>query len=413
VPGRWGTLSPMRILLGCDTFAPDLNGSASFAKRLGAGMVGRGHEVHVLAPASKEGGAGVFQEEHEGQTLTVHRIPSYAWPTHPWFRFMMPFTARHHARKAIRRAKPDVVHVQSHIVAGRGLFPIAKKAGLRIAGTNHTMPENIVQHAPAHTPQWFVNLVVRMQWTSARKLFGMSDVITSPTRSSADYFEEMTGLTGVIAVSNGIDGTLYTPDFAPRTGNRVVFVGRLDDEKHIDELIDATAKLDPALDVQVDIVGAGEAREKLQAQAREAGVADRIHFRGKLSDQDLRAALTAATVFAMPSRAELQCIAAMEAEASGLPVVAANAMALPHLVRDGENGHLYEPGDIDGFAAGLTDVLTASPERLDAMKRASLAIVAEHTMAHTLDVFEAIYEDRPIPAPPAAAVPPAVRPVVE
>ncbi|MFW8745328.1 glycosyltransferase, partial [Mesorhizobium japonicum] len=139
-------------------------------------------------------------------------------------------------------------------------------------------------------------------------------------------------------------------------------------------------------------VGAGEAREKLQAQARELGIAERIHFLGKLSDDDLRATLTAATVFAMPSRAELQCIAAMEAMSTALPVVAANAMALPHLVHDGGNGHLYEPGDIDGFAAGLADVLTASPERLDAMKRASLAIVAEHTMAHTLDVFEAIYE---------------------
>ena len=408
----------MRILLGCDTFAPDLNGSASFAKRLGAGMVQRGHEVHVLAPASREGGAGVFAEVHEGQTLTVHRIPSYSWPTHPWFRFMMPFTIGHHARKAIRGVRPDVVHVQSHIVAGRGLFPVAKKAGIRLAGTNHSMPENIVQHAPPHTPQWFVDFVVNAQWRSAKKLFGMADVNTSPTQSSADYFEEKTGLTGVIAVSNGIETSDYTPSFAPRTGNRIVFVGRLDDEKHIDELVDATARLDPALDVQVDIIGAGEAREKLQAQARELGVEDRIHFLGKVSDEQLRATLTAATVFAMPSRAELQCIAAMEAEASALPVVAANAMALPHLVRDGVNGHLYEPGDIDGFVAALTDVLTADPARLDAMKRASLAIVAEHSMAHTLDVFEAIYRDQPIPAapaPPAAApaapaVPPAAAP---
>lgn len=393
----------MRILLGCDTFAPDLNGSASFAKRLGAGMVGRGHEVHVLAPASRARGAGVFREEHEGCVLTVHRIPSYAWPTHPWFRFMMPMTARHHAKRVVRAAKPDVVHVQSHIVAGRGLFPVARKAGIRLAGTNHTMPENIVQHAPAHTPASLVDAVVRAQWRSARRLFGMADVVTSPTRSSADYFEEMTGLTDVITVSNGIDTSCYTPDFAPRADNRIVFVGRLDDEKHIDELIDATARLDRALDVQLDIVGAGEAREKLQAQARELGVADRIHFLGKLSDDELRATLTAATVFAMPSRAELQCIAAMEAMATALPVVAANAMALPHLVHDGENGHLYEPGDIDGFVAGLTDVLTAAPERLDAMKKASLAIVAEHSMAHTLDVFEAIYQDRPIPAPSSAA----------
>ena len=397
----------MRILLGCDTFAPDLNGAASFAKRLGAGMVERGHEVHILAPASVRSGAGVFEEEHEGQTLTVHRIPSYSWPTHPWFRFMMPFTIKRHARAVLRRAKPDVVHVQSHIVAGRGLFPVARKAGLRLAGTNHSMPENIVQHAPPHTPQWFVNAVVRSQWKSARKLFGMADVVTSPTQSSADYFEKMTGLRGVLAVSNGIETSFYTPDFAAKQKKRIVFVGRLDAEKHIDELIEATARLDPALDAQVDIIGGGEEKQHLRDLAARLGVADRVHFRGKLSDEDLRAALTAATVFAMPSRAELQCIAAMEAMASALPVVAANAMALPHLVHEGENGHLYEPGDIDAFAGGLTDVLTAPKAKLDGMKKASLAIVAQHSMGHTLDVFEAIYRGEPIPAavtaPSAAA----------
>jgi len=118
---------------------------------------------------------------------------------------------------------------------------------------------------------------------------------------------------------------------------------------------------------------------------------------GKLSDEDLRATLTRGTVFAMPSRAELQCIAAMEAMATALPVVAANAMALPHLVHEGENGHLYEPGDIDAFAVALTDVLTAKPARLDKMKKASLEIVAHHAMAHTLDVFEALYRNEVLP----------------
>jgi glycosyltransferase involved in cell wall biosynthesis len=124
-----------------------------------------------------------------------------------------------------------------------------------------------------------------------------------------------------------------------------------------------------------------------------------VHFLGKLSDDDLRATLTRGTVFAMPSRAELQCIAAMEAMATALPVVAANAMALPHLVHEGENGHLYEPGDVDALAAALTDVLTAEPARLDKMKNASLAIVAHHSMAHTLDVFEALYRGEPVTQP--------------
>lgn len=384
----------MRILIGGDTFAPDLNGSATFAKRLGAGLAARGHDVHVMAPAQKHR-VGTFAEEYDGQTLTVHRVYSWRWLPHPWLRFMLPWRVKANSRKIIDRIHPDAVHFQSHIIAGSGLAPVAKKRGIRLIGTNHTMPENVLQHVTI-LPKPMLDWLARVQWGSAARIFRMADVVTSPTQNSADYFEKMTHLDGVIAISNGIDTSVYTPNFGKHDGNRIVYVGRLDEEKHVEELIRAAARMDEKLDVQVDIIGGGEMKQKLRETAAALGISDRIHFLGKLSDEDLRATLTRATVFAMPSRAELQCIAAMEAMATALPVVAANAMALPHLVHDGVNGHLYEPGDIDGFAAALTDVLTAPPARLDKMKKASLEVVAHHAMGHTLDVFEALYRGDPV-----------------
>ncbi len=386
----------MRILIGGDTFAPDLNGSASFAKRLGAGLAARGHDVHVMAPAQPHA-VGTFAEQYDGQTLTVHRVYSWRWLPHPWLRFMLPWRVKANSRKIVDSIHPDAIHFQSHIIAGSGLAPVAKKRGIRLIGTNHTMPENVLQHVTI-LPKPALDWLARIQWGSAARIFRMADVITSPTQNSADYFEKMTHLDGVIAISNGIDTSVYKPTFKRPADNRIVYVGRLDEEKHVDELIQAAARMDPALDVQVDIVGGGEVKQRLRELAATLGVTDRIHFLGKLSDEDLRATLTRGTVFAMPSRAELQCIAAMEAMATALPVVAANAMALPHLVHEGENGHLYEPGDIDGFAAALTDVLTAPPARLDKMKRASLEVVKHHAMAHTLDVFEALYRDEPLPS---------------
>jgi len=384
----------MRILIGGDTFAPDLNGAASFAKRLGAGLAARGHDVHVMAPAQKHK-VGTFPEEYDGQTLTVHRVYSWRWLPHPWLRFMLPWRVKANSRKIIDSIHPDAVHFQSHIIAGSGLAPVAKKRGIRLVGTNHTMPENVLQHVtilPKPTLDW----LARIQWKAAARIFRMADVVTSPTQNSADYFEKMTGLRDVIAISNGIDTSAYTPNFGRHDSNRVVYVGRLDEEKHVDELLQAAARMDPKLDVQVEIIGGGEMKPKLRELAASLGIVDRIHFLGKLSDEDLRATLTRGTVFAMPSRAELQCIAAMEAMATALPVVAANAMALPHLVTEGVNGHLYEPGDIDGFAAALTDVLTADPARLDKMKNASLEVVTHHAMGHTLDVFEALYRGDPV-----------------
>src|SRR5690606_28966874 len=88
---------------------------------------------------------------------------------------------------------------------------------------------------------------------------------------------------------------------------------------------------------------------------------------------------------------ELQSISTMEAMASALPVVAADAMALPHLVHDGENGFLFTPGDVDDLADKLTRVLTMPREEYVAMQRESLAIVQGHDIERTLDVFETLY----------------------
>ena len=379
----------MRILIGADTFAPDINGSASFTKRLAVVLAQRGHDVHIVAP-SATGRARDGLEIHDGVELTVHRLHSWRWYPHPWLRFALPWRAKANGRRLIDLVKPDVVHFQSHIIIGGGLATPAKDAGIRLIGTNHTMAENIAQHVTIF-PGPLLRWLIRTQWKAARDVYALADEVTTPTKRSSDYFMEMTGLTGVHSISNGIDAANYRPSYEPRTENRIVFVGRLDEEKCIHELLQATALLDAGLDVHLDIVGNGEDLHRLERLARELKIADRVIFHGKISDEKLRDILTAGAVFAMPSRAELQCIAAMEAMSSALPVVAANAMALPHLVHPGENGYLYEPGDIASFAAHLTSVLTASPDEYTAMKKASQRIVAKHDLQATVDIFEALY----------------------
>src|SRR3954470_8354481 len=118
--------------------------------------------------------------------------------------------------------------------------------------------------------------------------------------------------------------------------------------------------------------------------AETLGIADRVDFLGYVSDLELRQAYTRATVFAMPSIAELQSIATMEAMASALPVVAADAMALPHLVHDGENGYLFRPGDAQHLAEQLQRVFAMPQDELDALKQASLRIVAAHDIQTTI-----------------------------
>lgn len=380
--------TPLRILIGADTFVPDVNGAAKFTSRLAAGLVGRGHEVFIEAPAFGPK-HGRFVEEHDGAQMIVHRVYSWRWFPHDWLRFILPWRSQAHAARILDEVKPDVVHIQSHIVVGRGLARQASRRGIRIIATNHFMPENLLQHTLV--PEFLHKTAVRLAWEDAARTFHLCEAITTPTRKGAEFLEAATDLKGVHAISCGINASEYTASFEKKTENRILFVGRVTGEKHIDVLIKAVAKLDPALDVKLDIVGGGDLMNQLKKLAVDVGIAERTTFTGYVSDEDLKAAYTRATVFAIPSIAELQSIATMEAMSSGLPIVAANAMALPHLVHPGENGYLFEPEDIEDLVARLTTVLTASDVELTRMKRNSLRLIAPHDIERTLTTFERLY----------------------
>ncbi|MFF1539415.1 glycosyltransferase [Microbacterium sp. NPDC058269] len=394
-PAAESALRPLKIVIGCDTFAPDINGAARFAERLAAGLVQRGHDVHVVAPNQAYRRAQPHTEVIEGEPMTLHRLPSVRWAPHDWLRFVWPWRAKHYARKVIDQVQPDVVHIQSHIVIGRGLAYVAHERGIPVIATNHVMAENILDHTTM--PKFIDDLVLKFAWADAKRTFDLTRAITTPTRRAADFLEKTVEVRGVIPVSCGIDRTQYTPVIAPREKNRIIFVGRLTAEKQVEVILKAMTKLDPALDTTFDIVGGGDQRKQLEHLAAQLGLADRVTFHGRTSDEELRALLSRASLFVIASIAELQSIATMEAMASALPIVAADAVALPHLVHDGENGYLFEPGNVDELAARLTDVLTAEPAEYERMQRASLDGVAIHDINRTLDTFEALYRDEPLP----------------
>lgn len=388
--------APLRVLIGCDTFPPNVNGAANFASRLAAGLTERGHEVFVEAPAFSRK-HGRFIEEHDGASFTVHRVYSWRWYPHDWLRFVLPWRSQANAARILDEVKPDVVHIQSHLVVGRGLARQATKRGIRIISTNHFMPENMIEHTLL--PKFLQAPVIRMVWRDASKTFALSEAVTTPTRKAAAFLETETTVTNVHAISCGIDASRYTPSLEQPPEHRIVFVGRVTGEKHIDVLLRAVAKLDPELDVTLDIVGGGDQLPQLKQLAVTLGIRSNVNFTGYVSDEELRSTLTRASVFAMPSIAELQSIATMEAMASGLPVVAANAMALPHLVHDGENGFLFEPGDVDDLTAKLTMMLTMPWNEVLLLKRASLTLIEPHDIERTLRTFESLYRGEAVTDP--------------
>lgn len=389
--GATGGHRPLRVLIAADTFPPDVNGAATFAEQLAVGLAERGHEVHVVAPASSRQ-YGTFDEEHQGVTLVVHRLKSYKWPLHAWLRFVWPWSVRKWTGPILDAVKPDVLHIQSHVVIGRGIVPEANARGIRVVATNHFMPENLLEYTPFG--KWTLPIALKIAWSDAAKTYRLADTITTPTNLAADYLRKAIAGQRVLAISCGIDASRYVAREGRPANNDIVFVGRVAPEKNLDVLVRALALLPGSLAATLTIVGDGEMIPKLTALAKELGLEDRVRFLGFVSDEAKRTALTNGTVFAMPSTAELQSISSLEAMASGLPVVAADSMALPHLI-DG-NGYLFVPGDEHDLAAKLEAVLAAPEAEYTAMRQRSTAMIEAHDINRTLSTFEALYRGEPV-----------------
>ncbi|MFC4563101.1 glycosyltransferase [Nocardiopsis mangrovi] len=387
----------LRVLIGTDTYPPDVNGAAFFTARLARGLAERGAEVHVLCQSPH----GPPQVARDGGVVE-HRLRSVPSLAHETLRLALPPGAAGHARRLLARLRPHAVHVQNHFIVGRLLISAARRNGIPVVATNHFMPENLFHHL--RVPASLRPGIGRAAWRDFVRVLAAADHITTPTRIAAQLLLDQGFDRPVEAVSCGIDVRRFRPPAdpaaeRPRVRARfglpdrptIAFVGRLDEEKRVEELIGALPRLGPG-DAQLVLAGAGARRPLLERLAAGCGVADRVHFLGLVPGGDLPLVYRAADAFAIAGTAELQSIATLEAMASGLPVVAADAMALPHLVHTGRNGYLYPPGDVGALAKYLTEILVSPGERAR-MGEASRAIAVRHDERASLARFERIYRD--------------------
>nr|WP_188549820.1 glycosyltransferase [Sediminivirga luteola] len=383
------TARTLRIAIPTETFPPEINGAARFAERLASGLAGRGHDVHVIAP-SPTGRPGV--SEYEG--VTVHRVRAHRWYPHPTWTICLPWETKPAVARLLDAIEPDVVHAQAHFVLGRFGMSEARRRGIPVVSTNHFMPDNVRPYVRA--PRRVLDAATGAAWWDLRRTFESTDVITVPTQLAADLLTQNGFTQPIRAISCGIDlsgyGATGEDEDDRRAGDpTVLFVGRLSQEKHIDLIIRALAKSDPGLRLRAHIIGSGDQLPVLKQLAADLGVADRVDFASNVPEAALRRAYARCTFFCMPSTAELQSIATLEAMASSKPVVLANAVALPHLVSEGRNGHLFRPGDVDQLA-GIFDRMAGMPEdELAAMGQAGREMARRHDITCTLEAFEGIY----------------------
>jgi phosphatidylinositol alpha-1,6-mannosyltransferase len=165
----------------------------------------------------------------------------------------------------------------------------------------------------------------------------------------------------------GIGASALRAEFAPHRELILLSVGRLQRRKGHDLVLDALAKLDPAVaPLKYVIVGDGAERNALEARIAAAGLRSRVRLVGGVSDEDLPAYFAACDIFLMPNRVdgvdlEGFGIVFLEAAASGKPVIGGMTGGVPEAVERGVTGLLVRGDDADELAAAIT-VLASSPE---------------------------------------------------
>jgi D-inositol-3-phosphate glycosyltransferase len=203
-------------------------------------------------------------------------------------------------------------------------------------------------------------------------------------------------------VHPGVDLDLFRPGDrrAARAGlglpldeDVVAFVGRIQPLKAPDIVLRAAAKLPGArIVVAGGPSGSGLASpDGLVRLADELGIAQRVTFLPPQSRADLVTLFQAANLVAVPSYSESFGLVAVEAQASGTPVVAAAVGGLPVAVRDGISGTLVSGHDVGDWADALDRLLRLGPSQAEAMSRAAAAHAATFSWENTTDALLASY----------------------
>ncbi len=382
----------MRILIASDLHWPNINGVATFGRNLAHGLAAEGHEVLVIAPSQ----TGKKYEEID-RNHRIMRTSSVVFPFYQNFRISI--SPYREVKRIVEDFEPDVIHIQTPVGIGRAAATLAKKMNIPLIATNHAMPENLIDNlrllAPFSRP---INYILK---EFGARFYNNADFVTLPTEAAVKMLERDSFRAPYMAISNGIDLKRFSPGKVepelyerfgiPQDKKIVLYVGRLDGEKHVSVFIRAAAHLlTERQDIHFVIVGKGTDAENLQELVERLELGRHITFTGRVEDDDLPLQHRLGTVFAMPSPVELQCLAMLESMASGSPVVAVNVGALYELCQDGRNGYLYELDDDAEMAEKLLKILS-DKQLHDRMAAESLKIAGTHELSHTIEQFVALY----------------------
>lgn len=368
----------MRIGIIC---FPGPGGSGVVATDLGRQLARRGHEIHFI---SYERPFRLPEAAREEEAITFHQVKA---PSYPLFPEPLYFIALVNTLARLA-GQLDVIHVHyavPHAASAALARQMLEEEAPALVTTIHGSDVTLVGADPS---------LARVTAFSLND----SDAVTAVSSFLRDEAQRRLDLrTAIHVISNFIDAGVFQRRFDPslRAGfaapeeRLMVHISNFRPVKRVPAAVDIFARLAGRVPARLLLVGEGPDLEAARAVAAALGVAERVHFVGR--QPDVTPYLSIADVFLFPSRNESFGVAAAEAMACGVPVVASRVGGIPELVEDGLTGYLVSPEDLEGMAEKATRLLL-DPALGRRLGEAGARRVREHfTPEGIVPLYEDVY----------------------
>jgi N-acetyl-alpha-D-glucosaminyl L-malate synthase BshA len=340
------------------TCYPTYGGSGAVATELGIALADRGHEVHFITYRQP------FRLPSFLPRVFFHEVDVGRYPLFEFPPYDLALAVRMH--EVVRTHGLELLHCHYAIPHATSAW-IAREMlretneDVRLVTTLHGTDITIVGQDPSF-------------YAITKFSIEKSDHITAVSEYLRDETVRAFGCTGcdVGVIHNFIDPDVYNREKYPpvlkdqlgQSRPVLMHVSNFRAVKRVRDVVRVFAEVNKEKPSVLVMIGDGPDRPAAEEEARAFGVEGSVSFLGKL-DQ-IAPLLAAADLFILPSQTESFGLSALEALASGVPVIGTKAGGLPEVIRDGETGVLCGVGDVAGMAAAALEILQ-DPERWSAM----------------------------------------------
>ncbi len=373
----------MRIGITC---YPTYGGSGAVATELGLELARRGHDIHFISYASP------FRLRGFAERVTFHEVTQLEYPLFEQSSpYALALAVKQH--EVAKREQLDLMHVHYAIPHAATAW-LAKQMleheglHLKIVTTLHGTDITLVGQDPSY-------------YTLTKFSIEQSDAVTAVSA----YLREETyrafgcGDCEVRVIPNFISAADYHPPtddsfrrrLAPKGGGRVlVHVSNFRPVKRIGDVVKIFAGVRKQLPATLVLVGDGPDRDATEQQVDSLGLRNDVRFLGKV--ESVGDVLRGADLFLLPSATESFGLAALEAMACGVPVIASAAGGIPEVVEDGKTGFLAPPGDVATMVDRSLRVL-GNPDEHSRLKQNAAARALDFSADKVVPRYEALYEE--------------------